>query len=116
MHGCQACQDQMLELLYDLLDDQERQALLAHLTACPACQAGLAASRQQQRLLAAAARMEFPGVHFAPPQPEPAAQPAPVAPAPAVLASSVPPNSPRPFGDSPARWRRLRRWAAAAAL
>src|SRR5436190_1741258 len=56
MLGCHACQDQMLEYLYDLLDGAERRELEGHLASCPACQAALVLSRGQQKLLAAAAR------------------------------------------------------------
>ena len=64
MHTCPSCQAQMLEYLYDLLDATERQAMQDHLDACPACRAELARARDQQQLLAAAARMEFPDVRF----------------------------------------------------
>ena len=67
MHTCPSCQDQMLEYLYDLLDEPERQAMQDHLDACAACRAELARARDHQQLLAAAARMEFPEVRFAPP-------------------------------------------------
>jgi hypothetical protein len=107
----------MLELLYELLDEQERQALLTHLADCSACQAALTAARQQQHLLATAARMEFPAVRFVAPQPEAAeqaVQPAPTTPAPAPAV--LPINSPEPFAGKPAKWRHLRRWAIAAGL
>ena len=64
MHSCNACQAQLLEYLYDLLDAAERQTLEAHLAACAECQAALAKARSQQQLLAAAAKMEFPTVAF----------------------------------------------------
>src|SRR5262249_37616702 len=78
MYACHACQAQLLEYLYDLLDEADRQALAAHLGGCPACQAALVRAQAQQRLLAAAARLEFPAVRFTPPTAE--APPAPPAP------------------------------------
>src|SRR3954453_3837718 len=78
MSSCDGYQAQMLEYLYDLLEGDERQALERHVDGCAACQAALARVRGQQRLLAAAGRMEFPSVTFTPPpeQPAPASQPA----------------------------------------
>jgi hypothetical protein len=64
MHGCCACQERLLEHLYDLLEGGERQEVENHLAGCPACQAALAAARGQQKLLASAARAEFPQVVF----------------------------------------------------
>ncbi len=96
MHPCPSCQAQMLEYLYDLLDPAERQAVQDHLDACAACRAGLDKAREQQNLLAAAARMEFADVHFAAP-----------AEAPAVVPMPAPARRKTPS------WRR---WAAAAAI
>jgi hypothetical protein len=99
MDRCDLCQSLLLDYLYDLLDAGERQQVQAHLAGCPACQAGLAQARGQQRLMARAARMAFPQVAFAPPEEVPAPPPRP-----AVL---------------PLRPRAARRWpryAAAAAL
>ena len=67
MNSCPECQTQMLEYLYDLLDAPERQAMQAHMADCAPCRAELAKATGQQKLLAAAARMEFPGVRFAAP-------------------------------------------------
>ncbi len=100
MHTCTSCQAQMLEYLYDLLDAAERQAVQNHLDACPACQAELARAGEQRRLLAAAARMEFPEVRFTPPVGTPQAA------APAVVPMPLPVKKTRPW----------RRWAAAAAI
>ena len=61
MNDCTSCRAEMLEHLYDLLDDTDGRAMQDHLDACPACRAELARARGQQHLLAAAARMEFPG-------------------------------------------------------
>ncbi len=107
MLGCEACQAQMLEHLYDLLDDQERQALLDHLTTCSPCQAALASAQQKQRLLATAARMELlPAFQFVPPAPAPKAmQPLPAAP----VLLAIPARKPR----QRVRWRR---WAVAAGI
>src|SRR5947209_8567372 len=98
MLGCHGCQELLLDHLYDVLDDEDRRALLEHLGGCPACQAALEQARAQQRLLARASRLHFPEVTFTPPAGEPAAGPRP-----AVL-----PLRPRT--------RPWRRWAAAAAV
>src|SRR4051794_31539865 len=76
MLTCDACQAQMLESLYDLLEGDDREAFARHLGGCAACQAALLKARGQQQLLAAAARMEFPGVSFPPPETAPAVRPA----------------------------------------
>ena len=81
MQSCETCQVQLLEYLYGLLEDADRQALEAHLAACPACQAALVKTRSQQHLFAAAAKMEFPAVAFQPPAP--VAQPEAITAAPA---------------------------------
>ncbi len=67
MHTCPECQAQMLEYLYDLLDETERQAMQAHLADCAHCRAQLTKAENQRELLATAARMEFPHVRFAAP-------------------------------------------------
>jgi anti-sigma factor RsiW len=70
MFSCEICRSQMLEYLYDLLEGDERQAWEAHVKDCPSCQAALVQAKGQQKLLAAAAKMEFANVHFtAPPSP-----------------------------------------------
>src|SRR5262249_20872487 len=61
------CQERMLEHLYDLLEGDEQRDFLNHLAGCAACQATLAKARDQQRLLANAARASFPEVRFTPP-------------------------------------------------
>jgi anti-sigma factor RsiW len=71
MDPCNACRDQLLDYLYDLLDGEETQALRAHLESCPACQEALKQAQRQQSLLAAAAKMEFAEVRFEPPVEEP---------------------------------------------
>ncbi len=96
MNTCEACQNLLLEYLYDVLDDADRQTVLGHLEGCPACQAALAKVRQQQNLLAAAAKMEFPAVRF-------------VEPAPAPVVARVPQLS-RPW------YGHVGRWASAAAV
>jgi anti-sigma factor RsiW len=103
MHGCQGCQDKLLESLYDLLDEAEQQELRAHLAGCPACQAALEQARAQQKLLAAAARLEFPAVQFCPPA---ADQPAPTTIRPVLLPV-------RPRLRKSVAWKR---WSAAAAI
>ncbi len=97
MQSCETYHAQMLEYLYDLLDEAERQALQGHLDSCAACQAELARARRQQALLAAAARMEFPEVRFVAPE-------APVAETPPATLPLVPQRRARPW----------LRWAVAA--
>lgn len=71
MLGCPACQEQMLDHLYGLLDEVERQEFLSHLDACADCQAAMDKARAQQRLLAAAARLPIPPGQFVrPAEPE----------------------------------------------
>ena len=101
MPNCEARQALLLEYVFDLLDDGERRAVEAHLTECAACQAALARTQQQQRLLATAARLECPEVRFEAPVAEPVTVPETT---PAVL--------PMPR-RSAIRWRR---WAVAAAI
>src|ERR1700687_4173141 len=64
MVSCESCRGQLLEYLYDLLDEADRRALDAHLTQCPACQAALVKARNQLQLLGAAAKTNFAGVRF----------------------------------------------------
>ena len=105
MQSCETCQVQLLEYLYDLLDGADREALEAHLAACPACQEVLAKTRLQQHLLAAAAKMEFPAVAFQPPTDAVTAS------APATLPL---PNRAQPaVVRKPVKWGR---WAVAAAV
>src|SRR4029077_6849044 len=70
--------EQFLAYLYDLLEPTERQALETHLGQCVPCQAALAHSRQQQQLLAAAAKTTFPEVRFQAPAAGEAGHPEPV--------------------------------------
>jgi hypothetical protein len=67
MVRCEQYQAQLLSYLYDLLEADEQQALREHLNRCSDCQAVLARAERQKRLLAAAAKAEFPAVHFQPP-------------------------------------------------
>jgi anti-sigma factor RsiW len=98
MLNCETCRNQMLEYLYDLFESDERAAWDGHLSACPTCQAELTRAKAQQRLLAAAAKMEFAALRFAPPA-------APSSAAPAVV----------PL-QRPQQVRRWRSWLAAAAV
>jgi hypothetical protein len=98
MLSCETCRGQLLENLYDLLDEADQRALDAHLGQCPACQASLAKARNQQRLLGAAAKTSFAGVCFE-------------APAAATVLPLTEPV-PRTFARTPA-WTR---WAMAAAV
>src|SRR5262245_50249141 len=102
MNGCDDCRERMLDSLYDLLDEAEQAALAGHLAGCGDCQAALARAKEQQRLLAAAARLEFPAVRFVPPADAPAPAPA----APVLCPLPAPARAPRPW----------RRWAVAAGL
>src|SRR5437867_1912623 len=64
MTGCESYQAQFLPYIYDLLEQPERQVLEGHVEQCLACRAALAHAHGQQRLLAAAAKAEFPAVRF----------------------------------------------------
>src|SRR5437588_13129731 len=64
MNPCDTYQAQLLHHTFGLLDEAEAADLQAHLRGCPACQAALARAQAQQRLLATAAKGEFPGVEF----------------------------------------------------
>jgi hypothetical protein len=68
MNSCATLQAQLLDHLYGLLDDGSDRALREHLASCADCQAARVAVEAQRRLLAAAAKAEFPGVTFQPPQ------------------------------------------------
>src|SRR5215468_8816468 len=94
MDRCTEYQSQMLDYVFDLLDEDVAGALARHLEHCAGCQAALREARGQQQLLAAAARLEFPGVCFLRPQEEPAA----VTPGPAedAPAAESPPAATRP--------------------
>jgi anti-sigma factor RsiW len=96
MDHCGQYQAQLLDFLYDLLEGDEHRSLREHLAHCPACQAALAQAQGQQRLLAVAAKMEFPAVRFEPPREH------------LRLAQ-------RPAATPPAR-RAWGRWAAAAVI
>jgi hypothetical protein len=64
MATCRHFQAQMLDRLYDLLDAADARALDLHLSACPACKTAMGEAERVQRLLAAAAKTEFPNVRF----------------------------------------------------
>jgi len=109
MYNCETCRGLMLEYLYGLLENEELQFFREHLDSCSACQAELDRAKGQQRLLAKAAKMEFPDVRFTAPAtptlPSPNVGEGREGAAPAVIhlrRSSRPP-----------RWRR---WAMAAAV
>src|SRR5437660_336269 len=59
----------LLDYLYGLLDDAERQQVEDLLKTVPAWQQALAEARQQQQLLGEAAKTSFAGVRFTPPAP-----------------------------------------------
>jgi hypothetical protein len=98
MLSCETCRGQLLEYLYDLLDESDRRALVGHVAQCPACEAALVKARSQQRLLGAAAKASFPGVRFE-------------APAAAVVLPLA-----KPLPQVVARRHAWARWAMAAAV
>jgi hypothetical protein len=98
MESCEQYQNQMLDYVYDLLEEGERTSLQRHLTACMNCPTVLATARRQQGLLARASKLSFPDIRFKRPV-------AGVTLAPMVL----------PFPRRTKR-RRLIGWAVAAAL
>ncbi|MFL5243514.1 MAG: alpha-2-macroglobulin family protein [Gemmataceae bacterium] len=67
MPQCEQYRAQLLEYLYDLVDDGERKALQDHLAQCAACQMALAQAKQQQQVIGSAAKKEFAGVRFVAP-------------------------------------------------
>jgi hypothetical protein len=95
MNLCEPFQQQLLEDLYGLLDEAESRALREHLEGCAACRTARERADVQRRLLAAAAKEEFPGVRFTPPVARPETPP--------VIALAP-------------RRRRWVRWAVAAAV
>src|SRR5581483_1769798 len=97
MTSCEQTQSQLLAYMYDLLEETDRQELQAHLETCNDCKAALARAQNQKRLLALAAKAEFPKVHFHAPVEEIPQQPATIAP-------------PRSWGAY------ARRWAIAASI
>lgn len=109
MLPCEMCRDQLLDYLYDLLDEADRAECAAHLRACPACEAELAAARSQQSILKHAARA-IPNVpEFRLPTDAPAEIP--VAVHDTQPASSLPPAPRRSLWSRP--WVA---WTAAAAI
>src|SRR5262249_21463245 len=98
MNNCESFQSQLLAYLYDVLEGDDQLKLQDHLAQCPSCQARLERARVQKRILAAAAKAEFPNVRFVQPQAE------------------VRPAS--PVVSAPARRRRrpVLRWAIAAGI
>src|SRR5436309_1852932 len=67
MNLCHDCQAKLLDHLYDLLEGPDEREVQDHLQTCEVCRAALASARQQQQLIAFAAKGEFPAVRFAPP-------------------------------------------------
>jgi hypothetical protein len=64
MTSCDQIRAQLLEHLYNLLEDEDGRALDVHLHECANCQAELELARGQMTLIAAAAKEEFPNIHF----------------------------------------------------
>ncbi|HEV2947531.1 MAG TPA: hypothetical protein VGX70_09150 [Gemmataceae bacterium] len=67
MKPCGQIRQELLEHLYGLLEGENDRALTAHVAECSECQAELAQAQEQMALIAAAAKEEFPQVHFIPP-------------------------------------------------
>jgi hypothetical protein len=95
MYTCADCQPRLLDDLYGLLEPDESKQLLDHLTTCPDCRRARAEAERVQKLLAAAARSEFPDVRFTAP------------------AADVTPAARVPARRS---WTRVLGWAVAAGL
>src|SRR5258708_13641880 len=70
MLSCQRSQGELLDYVYDLLEQGERRTLQEHLAECDSCRSALAQAQQHQRLLATAAKHEFPSVRFEAPNEE----------------------------------------------
>jgi hypothetical protein len=104
MDRCTHHQIQMLDYVYDLLDEDVVRELALHLEHCTDCQTALRAARGQQQLLAAAARLEFPSFRFrVPEETTPVAPPAPAQSEPApqpVLLPARPKLLPFPSSSS----------------
>jgi len=101
MDRCRHCQAQLLDHLYDLLDEADQALLDAHLSGCVACRHALDLARQQQHLFAAAARFDGVAAPFEAPAVVPLGEPLEQ---PAVL--------PLPYRKPAVGWRP---WVAAAA-
>ena len=48
---CDSVRDKLYELLFDLLGEEERREVEAHIQGCAACQAALEQARREQALL-----------------------------------------------------------------
>src|SRR2546421_735088 len=103
MDRCTDYQNQMLDYVYDLLDEDVVQDLALHLEHCADCRPARRAAGGQQQLLAAAARLESPAVCFLRPEEQPAA----VAHVPAAVVPDPQPLPARPKVLPLARPRRL---------
>ena len=64
MTNCESVQAKLLNYLYELLEEEDQRAVESHLAGCERCQAALTAARGKQKLLAKAAKKQFPQVHF----------------------------------------------------
>ncbi len=104
MPSCEACRQQLLAYLYDLLEPAEHEAAEAHLRDCPACQAELVRARRQRSDITAAVKSPFPDVVFKAPASRAVVRPA--------AAPGRPPRPPRP----PRRPWLLNPWTIAAAV
>ena len=64
MTTCESVQAHLLNYLYELLEEDDQRAVESHLAGCERCQAALNATRGKQKLLATAAKKQFPQVRF----------------------------------------------------
>ncbi len=62
--ACDRCREQLLDLLYGLLDPAEESAALAHVATCPACAQAKADAAAMRGLIASAAKAPFPEAKF----------------------------------------------------
>ncbi len=70
--NCDDCRQQLLPLLFDLLDESERTAIELHLDACAECREAMSTAREQGGLLKDAVKESHPEITFkAPPRQTP---------------------------------------------
>jgi hypothetical protein len=66
--SCESVRERLLDHLYGALEDDEEREVLSHLGTCAACRAALEETRVHGEELAAAARLDLPGIEFRPPE------------------------------------------------
>src|SRR5438552_3824569 len=74
MLNCETCRGQLLEYLYEVVDEVDVRGIQEHLEHCLMCRASLAKAQAHKQLLGKAAKAQFPGVRFDAPA-EPAVLP-----------------------------------------